>query len=1306
MFCWRVLLAVALLSRAPPCVADLYMNNPRGSNNKLNEVSDNVRNDNRLFDSQNNAAAGYQVGDNCDGSCAMDTNNDNNAAPDTYDASMPGAGQGMMYYYATSLLPIEWTAQHGCGTIDQSNNCEVIIQYMCEDTAPGLRDGTRRATIGGGHNDNGGNTPNRPDGTSERTLPDPSKARDKQYGQHETMDYWYMCKGRERNKGLFTANKLQSTTRQQTAIYTRQGDNGERYGFECPEERDYYPYWHPSPWRDIAVLTDDTSRCEYYRRESQNVVDKGYCRVANYNCSAQTSCKFQRYNENNRPEYNMPPLPNNRVACEDWNKAYPQFPAKWSESGDRHMWPPECKAPPFQRQNHHGNDLNGYPASYDWRIPNWLGSPEYDEVVDKKCVLRLRYNMSSADFDGWATFAKDNKVILPDPYKDWLGQGYNISGPLQLNINTAQFSRVFEDRSHAFMVKPRPPTIPFYATIYNFNVRGRRGNIVDVYPAVEYDFVWSNMYSSVNRWDFLHMQWTGSDANQAGNAGNGMQMTDRSNFIEISHRNMNTPKVMFEGDFYEKDWFGETITNEDGTVRTRKIDLWKSMLPDVETMNSLAHLRQTNCVSPEVLKTRHPNNAQRRENDRQNCAFLNRAPAYFDGGLVQLTKTGTYHFMSTRNNAFSNRGQKGTITIVENVYLILFVTATMGIATALAFGGWQCHKNLPGIIAANPNGCLAATWCGKRALAHQALEAEAESVKKRSFLKRVDSVHPEIHVTSEDGDVEDLEEAATVNKKDGSIRKLKKQTLGRCAKWWAYSSQTVKWSIGFFIINILFGIYGLSKAMMAKPYMPTSYFFAKAGGGMLNFNCSIILVPVLRNLLSWLRTTPIATLVPLDDNIILHKVVFVGILASATMHTVCHYFTYADPTYESSGGSTLYAAFTTFHGLTGHCILFMMLAMMITALECCRRKTHKLCCCTVGGYSMFWNVHKLWMPCMLLLLFHGQNFWSYVTWPLILTLLEKLIQKYRAKESVELVTARTLPSDVMSIQFCLAHGKKFKYQAGQYIYINCPAVSESEWHPFTLSSAPEDEFLSCHIRCTKQMDWCYAFRRKINPNDTKVLQFETDNLKHTRNPLSDRGPRLPQPTQIKIDGPYGSASEEVFQYERLVLVGAGIGVTPFSSIMRSMVLKQKQNAAVGIQRPIPVTDFYWLCRSRWEFDAFQRLMRSEISENRALKEYFNFNLYMSGETEISDKGFQRELEDYGQWASLYTGRPKWDRIFQGVRKDSLKTHHKEIGVFLCGPPAIAVQLETCSKKYSDDRIANRREGVTDGTYFTFHQEHF
>ncbi len=47
------------------CLGDAYLNNPRGSNSKLSETSNNVQNDNRLVDSQNNAASGHHVGDNC-----------------------------------------------------------------------------------------------------------------------------------------------------------------------------------------------------------------------------------------------------------------------------------------------------------------------------------------------------------------------------------------------------------------------------------------------------------------------------------------------------------------------------------------------------------------------------------------------------------------------------------------------------------------------------------------------------------------------------------------------------------------------------------------------------------------------------------------------------------------------------------------------------------------------------------------------------------------------------------------------------------------------------------------------------------------------------------------------------------------------------------------------------------------------------------------------------------------------------------------------------------------------------------------
>ena len=73
-------------------------------------------------------------------------------------------------------------------------------------------------------------------------------------------------------QGLFTADQQLEGD---SSIYTRQNPQGTRRGYECPEERDHYPYWHPTEWKDIAVLTSDTSRCAYYKKESFNVNPKG-----------------------------------------------------------------------------------------------------------------------------------------------------------------------------------------------------------------------------------------------------------------------------------------------------------------------------------------------------------------------------------------------------------------------------------------------------------------------------------------------------------------------------------------------------------------------------------------------------------------------------------------------------------------------------------------------------------------------------------------------------------------------------------------------------------------------------------------------------------------------------------------------------------------------------------------------------------------------------------------------------------------------------------------------------------------------
>jgi len=216
--------------------ADVYLHNPRGSNNRLDGENRERRNDDRLFDSQNNDRGGYNVGGN------------------KKRINRVEAYDGGMTYYAGSTLRVEWTNQHSCG--GPNNNCEIILQYMCSDL---IRDGTTTSII--------------PD--QNRRCRNRNCNLDREYGMHETLSsFQEECKYTERNKGLFTADQ---DLKGDSSIYTRQNPNGKRRGLECPEERDYYPYWGDSPWKDIAIMTNDVSRCGYYKAESQNVKSRYKC---------------------------------------------------------------------------------------------------------------------------------------------------------------------------------------------------------------------------------------------------------------------------------------------------------------------------------------------------------------------------------------------------------------------------------------------------------------------------------------------------------------------------------------------------------------------------------------------------------------------------------------------------------------------------------------------------------------------------------------------------------------------------------------------------------------------------------------------------------------------------------------------------------------------------------------------------------------------------------------------------------------------------------------------------------------------
>jgi hypothetical protein len=114
------------------------------------------------------------------------------------------------------------------------------------------------------------------------------------------------------------------------------------------------------------------------------------------------------------------------------------------------------------------------------------------------------------------------------------------------------------------------------------------------------------------------------------------------------------------------------------------------------------------CLSYAALLLKNNNDDDDAQADVQNCMKLNAATSpYFDGGAIQMNKTTSetvpFMYMSSRNNNFSNRGQKATIWVLNllpNWAIGIVVTGSVlflgagGIAGAAFYAKSHPHSKL------------------------------------------------------------------------------------------------------------------------------------------------------------------------------------------------------------------------------------------------------------------------------------------------------------------------------------------------------------------------------------------------------------------------------------------------------------------------------------------------------------------------------------------------------------------------------------------------------------------------------------
>jgi len=168
---------------------------------------------------------------------------------------------------------------------------------------------------------------------------------------------------------------------------------------------------------------------------------------------------------------------------------------------------------------------------------------------------------------------------------------------------------------------------------------------VQTYPGIEYDFV--PQRAQVRTQDLIHFQWTGANTNDANNAGEGTAGQDRSNVVQL--RPYDTPY-----------WEAGVKENK---MSAQTYGAFGKNYP-VANINTSPFLGLTNTQLDRLAVNGIKN-------------------AYIELLPVTIAKEGVFNYMSSRNNNFSNREQKGTI-MVSTQYL---TTAKMSYSGGHVFSG-------------------------------------------------------------------------------------------------------------------------------------------------------------------------------------------------------------------------------------------------------------------------------------------------------------------------------------------------------------------------------------------------------------------------------------------------------------------------------------------------------------------------------------------------------------------------------------------------------------------------------------------
>ena len=208
-----------------------------------------------------------------------------------------------------------------------------------------------------------------------------------------------------------------------------------------------------------------------------------------------------------------------------------------------------------------------------------------------------------------------------------------------------------------------------------------------------------------------------------------------------------------------------------------------------------------------------------------------------------------------------------------------------------------------------------------------------------------------------------------------------------------------------------------------------------------------------------------------------------------------------------------------------------------------------------------------------------------------------------------------------------------------------------------MTSAPHEDFLQVNIKAIGP--WTWKLRNYFDKN------------------INDKEEDKDNPPKIRIEGPYGGGNQDWYKFEVAVMVGGGIGVTPYASILNDLVFGTSTNRYSGVA--CKKVYFLWICPSHryfeWFIDVLRDVERKDVTNvlemHIFITQFFHKFDLRTTMLYICENHFQRLCHRSmftGLKAINHFGRPDMPSFLKFVQKKH--SYVSKVGVFSCGPGAM------------------------------------